>query len=112
MNVNCAAFNQDYSHIAVGRLLFATKSRICLSIAGTSSGVKRFQTDPFSKLHQTHEGNITMVEMLFSTSLLAIVLSPRRLVITNTKVGLPPYKYKLPFGASPGLYLVYQMTDP
>ena len=32
-------------------------------------------------------GNIAVIEMLFSTSLVALILSPRHLIIQNTKVG-------------------------
>jgi len=53
---------------------------------GTSSGFRVYTTEPFAKCHQTYEGSISLMEMLFSTSLIALVLSPRRLVITNTKV--------------------------
>lgn len=70
MSLNCVAFNQDYSHLAIG----------------TSNGFRVYTTEPYAKVHQTYEGNISLMEMLFSTSLIALVLSPRRLVITNTKV--------------------------
>ncbi|KAK2858443.1 autophagy protein, partial [Arthroderma sp. PD_2] len=69
MAMNFVTFNQDYSYLAVG----------------TSKGFRIFSTDPFVKSHETKEGNIAMLEMLFSTSLVAIILSPRRLQITNTK---------------------------
>ncbi|KAI9660247.1 MAG: autophagy protein [Alyxoria varia] len=69
MAMNFAAFNQDHSHLAVG----------------TTKGFRIYYTDPFSKAYETHEGDITLLEMLFSTSLVALVMSPRRLVITNTK---------------------------
>ena len=53
---------------------------------GTSKGFRIYTTDPFSKSYETREGNIAILEMLFSTSLVALILSPRRLQITNTKV--------------------------
>ena len=56
-----------------------------LSVAGTSRGFRIFTTEPFAKAHETREGNISLLEMLFSTSLVALVLSPRRLQIKNTK---------------------------
>lgn len=60
---------------------------LCLNLrVGTSRGYKIYTTDPFAKCHESHQGDIALLEMLFSTSLIAIVLSPRRLVITNTKV--------------------------
>ncbi|PGH26974.1 hypothetical protein AJ80_01358 [Polytolypa hystricis UAMH7299] len=69
MAMNFVTFNQDYSHLAVG----------------TTKGFRIFTTDPFGKSYETKEGNIAILEMLFSTSLVAIILSPRRLRITNTK---------------------------
>lgn len=88
MSLNCVAFNQDYSHLAIGTIL--KHSLQCLASAkqslGTSNGFRVYTTEPFAKAHQTYEGNISLMEMLFSTSLIALVLSPRRLVITNTKV--------------------------
>ncbi|KAI5309272.1 autophagy protein [Ascosphaera atra] len=70
MTMNFVTFNQDYSHVAVG----------------TSKGFKIISTDPFVKTYETKEGNIAMLEMLFSTSLVATILQPRRLQIWNTKV--------------------------
>jgi autophagy-related protein 18 len=70
MAMNFVTFNQDYSHLAVG----------------TTRGFRIFTTDPFAKCYETREGNIAILEMLFSTSLVALILSPRRLQIKNTKV--------------------------
>ncbi|GKZ30636.1 autophagy protein [Aspergillus brasiliensis] len=67
--MNFVTFNQDYSYLAVA----------------TSKGFRIFTTDPFAKSYETKEGNIAIIEMLFSTSLVALILSPRRLQITNTK---------------------------
>ncbi|MDI1486464.1 MAG: autophagy protein [Ramalina farinacea] len=69
MSMNFVTFNQDFSHLAVG----------------TSRGFRIYTTDPFSKCFESKEGDITLLEMLFSTSLVALILSPRRLQITNTK---------------------------
>ncbi|BCS19199.1 phosphoinositide binding protein ATG18 [Aspergillus puulaauensis] len=69
MTMNFVTFNQDYSYLAVA----------------TSKGFRIFTTDPFAKSYETKEGNIAIIEMLFSTSLVALILSPRRLQITNTK---------------------------
>jgi autophagy-related protein 18 len=52
---------------------------------GTTKGFKLFTTEPFSKYHENDEGDISIMEMLFSTSLVAMVLSPRVLRILNTK---------------------------
>lgn len=69
-------FNQDYGYISVG----------------TKYGYKLFYCDPFSKNYSRAEGGIGLVEMLFSTSLVALVgageqpaFSPRKLKIVNTK---------------------------
>ncbi|KAL1955159.1 hypothetical protein VTO42DRAFT_8974 [Malbranchea cinnamomea] len=69
MTMNFVTFNQDYSHLAVG----------------TSKGFRIYTTDPFGKSYETKEGNVAILEMLFSTSLVALILSPRRLQIVNTK---------------------------
>ncbi|PYH96276.1 autophagy-related protein 18 [Aspergillus ellipticus CBS 707.79] len=69
MAMNFVTFNQDYSYLAVA----------------TAKGFRIFTTDPFAKSYETKEGNIAIIEMLFSTSLVALILSPRRLQITNTK---------------------------
>ncbi|KAI1007283.1 Autophagy-related protein 18 [Podosphaera aphanis] len=69
MSMNFATFNQDYSCLAVG----------------TSRGFRIYHTDPFSKIFSSNDGNVALIEMLFSTSLVALILSPRHLVIQNTK---------------------------
>ncbi|EJS43895.1 atg18p [Saccharomyces arboricola H-6] len=63
----------------------------CISL-GTSNGFKIFNCEPFGKFYSEDSGGYAIVEMLFSTSLLALVgigdqpaLSPRRLRIINTK---------------------------
>ena len=70
MTVNSVSFNQDHSYIAVG----------------SSKGFRLYTTEPFSEHFETKEGDVALVEMLFSTSLVALVLSPRHLRINNTKV--------------------------
>ncbi|KAK4167423.1 WD40-repeat-containing domain protein [Cladorrhinum sp. PSN259] len=67
--LNFVTFNQDHSCLAVG----------------TSKGFRIYHTDPFSKIFNSDEGNVSVIEMLFSTSLVALILSPRHLVIQNTK---------------------------
>ncbi|KAL1923004.1 uncharacterized protein VTP21DRAFT_9380 [Calcarisporiella thermophila] len=69
-------FNQDFS---------------CISV-GTKNGYKIYNCDPFGKCFSKADGGMGIVEMLFCTSLVALVgagdqpaLSPRRLQITNTK---------------------------
>ncbi|SCU98018.1 LAFA_0G14928g1_1 [Lachancea sp. 'fantastica'] len=63
----------------------------CISM-GTSEGFEIFNCDPFGKFYSDESGGYGIVEMLFSTSLLAVVgvgdqpaMSPRRLRIINTK---------------------------
>ncbi|SPQ20532.1 1b25b404-10fb-44a7-b676-6c46686168ec [Thermothielavioides terrestris] len=70
-SLNFVTFNQDHSCLAVG----------------TAKGFRIYHTDPFSKVFKSDEGRVSLVEMLFSTSLVALVLSPRHLVIQNTKRG-------------------------
>eukprot|EP01136_Pigoraptor_vietnamica_P015399 Opistho-1_new@58522 len=69
-------FNQDYS---------------CISV-GTKHGYKMYNCEPFGKCYSKQDGGTGVVEMLFCTSLVAIVgageqpsHSPRRLQIANTK---------------------------
>jgi len=69
MAMNFITFNQDYGCLAVG----------------TSKGFRIYHTDPFSKIFTSDDGNVAIIEMLFSTSLVALILSPRHLVIQNTK---------------------------
>ena len=63
----------------------------CLSV-GTRSGYRIYNADPFGKCFHNAEGGIGIVEMLFNTSLVALVgagetpaFSPRRLRLWNTK---------------------------
>lgn len=74
--LNFANFNQDYS---------------CISV-GYENGFRVYNCDPFTQCYEHLDGSIGIVEMLFCSSLLAIVgtgeqasLSPRRLRIINTK---------------------------
>ena len=75
-SLNFITFNQDHSCLAVG----------------TSKGFRIYHTEPFSKIFNSNEGNVSIIEMLFSTSLVALIQSPRHLIIQNTKVRLstPP----------------------
>lgn len=67
--LNFITFNQDHSCLAVG----------------TSNGFRIYHTDPFTRIFNSDEGNVSIIEMLFSTSLVALILSPRHLIIQNTK---------------------------
>ena len=71
--MNFVTFNQDFSCLAVG----------------THNGYRIYNCDPFAKVYENKEGDVSIIEMLFSTSLVALIFSPRRLLITNTKVPLP-----------------------
>ncbi|KAK7747934.1 autophagy protein [Cytospora paraplurivora] len=55
-NLNFITFNQDHSCLAVG----------------TSKGFRIYHTDPFSKIFSSDDGNVSIIEMLFSTSLVAL----------------------------------------
>jgi autophagy-related protein 18 len=88
MSMNFVTFNQDYSCLAVGMFLCFPLAAIAdLAAAGTSRGFRIYHTDPFSKIFSSDDGNVALIEMLFSTSLVALIKSPRHLVIQNTKVG-------------------------
>lgn len=52
---------------------------------GTTNGYRVYTTDPFNKQSESREGDVSSLEMLFSTSLVALTLSPRVLRIQNTK---------------------------
>lgn len=67
--MNFVTFNQDHSVLGVG----------------TSKGFRLYNTEPFSKQSESREGDVSILEMLFSTSLVALTLSPRVLRIQNTK---------------------------
>jgi hypothetical protein len=61
---------------------------LTLFLPGTSKGFRLYHTDPFQKYFTSDDDNVAIIEMLFSTSLVALILSPRHLVIQNTKVTL------------------------
>ncbi|MCL7047543.1 hypothetical protein MKW94_007704 [Papaver nudicaule] len=74
----CASFNQDYSGFSIG----------------TKDGFKIFDSDSGRLCYDRAMGAFNIVEMMFGSSLLAIVgageqpsLSPRRLCLFNTKTG-------------------------
>ncbi|KAF2396657.1 WD40 repeat-like protein [Trichodelitschia bisporula] len=69
MALNFITFNQDNSLLGVA----------------SSKGFRQYTTEPFSSYYSNNEGDVAIVEMLFSTSLVALVLSPRLLRILNTK---------------------------
>lgn len=97
-SLNFITFNQDYTCLAVGESQpdGACSARLGSEaykeratgrvVAGTSRGFRIYHTDPFSRIYSSDDGNIAVIEMLFSTSLVALILSPRHLIIQNTKV--------------------------
>lgn len=56
--------------------------------AATTRGLRVYNTDPFELQNHSYEEDISLVEQLFSTSLVAMILTPRLLRIVNTKVSL------------------------
>lgn len=70
MNLNYLTFNQDYSGIGIA----------------TNKGIRIYHTEPFMTSYVNQEGDIGLMEMLYMTTLVAIVPSPRRLRIMNMKV--------------------------
>ncbi|CCG83855.1 protein of unknown function [Taphrina deformans PYCC 5710] len=77
LNLFAMSFNQDFT---------------CFAIGTKEEGYKLYNVDAFGKIHSHPSGGYGVVEMLFCTSLVALVglgdqpdLSPRRLQIVNTK---------------------------
>ncbi|KAI7258863.1 WD repeat domain phosphoinositide-interacting protein [Hortaea werneckii] len=67
--LNYVTFNQDHSLLAVA----------------TTRGLRTYTTDPFELSNHSTDHDISLVEPLFSTSLVAMILTPRLLRIVNTK---------------------------
>jgi hypothetical protein len=91
-SLNFITFNQDHSCLAVGKssqpnCRSSSKTHLTARFPGSSKGFRIYHTDPFSKIFSSDDGNVAIIEMLFSTSLVALILSPRHLIIQNTKVG-------------------------
>ena len=79
------------SNLPIMNFINFNQNGSCISM-GTSQGFKIFNCEPFGRFYQDEEGGCGIVEMLFSTSLLAVVgmgdnpaMSPRRLRMLNTK---------------------------
>ena len=86
MAMNFVTFNQDYSCLAVGMLSRLPLYPATHMFSGTSRGFRIYHTEPFAKIFSSDDGNVALIEMLFSTSLVGLIRSPRHLVIQNTKV--------------------------
>ncbi|KAF2861838.1 WD repeat domain phosphoinositide-interacting protein [Piedraia hortae CBS 480.64] len=67
--LNYLAFNQDNTSLALA----------------TTNGLRIFNTDPFELTTATYDHEVSLAEQLFSTSLVATVVTPRLLRIVNTK---------------------------
>ncbi|KAK5107585.1 hypothetical protein LTR62_000979 [Meristemomyces frigidus] len=67
--LNYVTFNQDHSLLAVA----------------TTRGLRTYTTDPFELTITATDDDIAIVEPLFSTSLIALITTPRLLRIINTK---------------------------
>lgn len=89
VGLNYITFNHDHSLLAVGMCRARGVSRrVTLNdIAGTTRGLRVYSTDPFELTNYSFDGDISIAEQLFSTSLFAMVLTPRLMRIVNTKVG-------------------------
>ena len=87
--MNFVTFNQDHSHLGVGKSRMSSRRELHTDslYAGTTQGYRIYTTDPFNKQSESRDGDVSSLEMLFSTSLVALTLSPRVLRIENTKVG-------------------------
>ncbi|KAF2451371.1 WD40 repeat-like protein [Karstenula rhodostoma CBS 690.94] len=68
-SMNFVTFNQDHTQLGVG----------------TTKGYRIYATDSFYKTSESREGDVSSLEMLFSTSLVALTLSPRILRVHNIK---------------------------
>ncbi|KAJ3106688.1 autophagy protein [Phlyctochytrium planicorne] len=92
MNLGISGTGRTAGSSAEG-LLFVNfnQDASCISV-GSRQGYRIYNVDPFGKCYGKLDGGIGIVEMLFCTSLVALVgsgeqpaFSPRRLQITNTK---------------------------
>lgn len=66
---------------------FATRCAWLTTTLGTAKGYRIYATDSFYKTSESREGDVSSLEMLFSTSLVALTLSPRILRVHNIKAG-------------------------
>lgn len=55
-------------------------------MTATTRGLRTYNTDPFELTNHSYDEDVSLVEPLFSTSLVAMILTPRLLRIVNTKV--------------------------
>ena len=86
--LNYVTFNQDHSLLAVGMFcaVLILPLELTPTISATTRGLRVYNTDPFELANHSFEDDISLVEQLFSTSLVAMILTPRLLRIVNTKV--------------------------
>jgi len=70
---------------------------LCLHVViATTRGIRQFTTEPFAQYYQDDEGDIAIIEMLYSTPLVALVFSPRALRVLNTKRRTPICELSFP----------------
>ena len=99
MALNFVTFNQDNSVLGLGKEHSTHHYKAFIHLThhlGTSKGFSLYTTEPFSRYYQNEEGDVSIIEMLFSTSLVALILSPRLLRILNTKVSTLRRCFRLP----------------
>jgi autophagy-related protein 18 len=98
--LNYVTFNQDHSLLAVGRSFANTRrhrTSLLITNLGTATtrGLRVYSTDPFELTNHSSDDDISLAEQLFSTSLVAMILTPRLLRIVNTKVQALPWQPSL-----------------
>jgi autophagy-related protein 18 len=71
MNINSLTFNQDYTWIG----------------AATNKGIRIYHTEPFMTSYTSQDGDISLMEMLYMSTLVAMVPAPRLLRLVNIKRG-------------------------
>jgi autophagy-related protein 18 len=91
MSLSYVSFNYDSTSLAVA----------------TSRGLRIYSTEPFELTSQAYDGDTQLAEQLFSTSLVAMVTTPRLLKIVNTKVCVCGEKWKRAANVCPWDCLAY-----
>ncbi|KIW00436.1 uncharacterized protein PV09_07965 [Verruconis gallopava] len=71
MSINSLTFNQDFTGIGVA----------------TSKGIRIYHTEPFTTSYTSQDGDISLMEMLYLSTLVAMVPAPRLLRLVNIKRG-------------------------
>lgn len=71
MNINSLTFNQDFTGIGIA----------------TNKGIRIYHTEPFMTSYTSQDGDISLMEMLYLSTLVAMVPAPRLLRLVNIKRG-------------------------